>query len=118
MKKKIIIGCILAAFIMIALPSTSVAESKSAKERLELEQVICEKSEENLIIKDNPFGPTIILRALLWMRNLLLLTLVGSIVVVRRLRNLLNRLRNLFDLSASTVQTCDFTGKMYFIGKA
>ena len=92
MKKKIIIGCILSAFIMIALPSTSVAESKSAKERLELEQVICEQSEENLNIKDNPFGPTIILRALLWMRNLLLLTLVGSIVIVRRLRKFFIRI--------------------------
>ena len=118
MKKKIIIGCILAAFIMIALPSTSVAESRSAKERLELEQVICEQSEENLNIKDNPFGPTIILRALLWMRNLLLLTLVGSIVIVRRLRCLLLRLRNLFDLFTSTVQTCDFTGKIDFTSKA
>jgi hypothetical protein len=37
MKKKIIIGCILAVFIMIALPSTSVAESKSAEKRFELE---------------------------------------------------------------------------------
>ena len=88
MKKKIIIGCILAAFIMIALPSTSVAETKSAEKRLELEQVICEQSEENLIIKDSPFGPTIILRALLWMRNLFLLTIVGGIVIVRRIRKL------------------------------
>jgi hypothetical protein len=92
MKKKLIIGCILAVFIMLALPSTSVAESKSSKERLELEQVICEQSEENLIIKDNPFGPTVILRALLWMRNLLLLTLVGSIVIVRRIRKFFIRL--------------------------
>jgi hypothetical protein len=103
MKKKIIIGCIFAAFIMIALPSTSVAESQSAKERLELEQVIYEQLEENLIIKDDPFGPTIILRALLLMRNLLLLTLFGGIVIVWRLSKFLNRLRNLFNLSASTV---------------
>ena len=89
MKKIIIIGCILAVLIMIALPSTSVAESKSAKERLELEQVICEQSEENLIIKDNPFGPTVILRTLLWMRNLLLLIPFGGIVIVRRIRKLL-----------------------------
>jgi len=95
MKKKIIIGCIVAAFIMIALPSTSVAESKSVKERLEIEQVIYEESEENLIIKDNPFGPTVILRALLWMRNLMLLTLVGSIVIVRRIRKLFNRILDL-----------------------
>lgn len=103
MKKKIIIGCILAAFIMIALPSTSVAESKSAKERLELEQVICEQLEENLIIKDNPFGPTIILRALLLMRNLLLITLFGGIVIVWRISKFINRIRDLFNLSASTI---------------
>ena len=76
---------------MIALPSTSVAESKSAKERFELEQVIFEQSEENLIIKDNPFGPTVILRLLLWTRNLVILSLVGIIVIVMRLRNLFNR---------------------------
>ena len=92
MKKKIIIGCILAAFIMIALPSTSVAESKSAKDRLELEQVICEQPEENLNTKDNPFGPTVILRLLLWMRNLLLLTFVGIIVIVRRIRKFLSNI--------------------------
>ena len=86
MKKKIIIGCILATLIMIALPSTSVAQSKSAKERLEFEQVICEQPEENLNTKDNPSGPTVILRLLLWMRNLMLLTLVGIIVIIRRIR--------------------------------
>jgi len=88
MKKKIIIGCILATLIMIALPSTSVAQSKSAKERLEFKQVICEQSEEDFNIKDNPFGPTIILRTLLLMRNLLLLIPFGGIVIVRRIRKL------------------------------
>ena len=88
MKKKIIIGCIFAAFIMMALPSTSAAESKSAEKRLELEQTLYEQSEENLIIKDTPFGPTIILRTLLWIRNLMLLTVFGGIIVIRRIRKL------------------------------
>ena len=77
---------------MMALPSTSAAESKSAEKRLELKQMLSEQSEENLIIKDNPFGPTIILRALLWMRNLMLLTVVGGIVIIRRIRKRLNNL--------------------------
>lgn len=88
MKKKIIIGCILAAFIMLTLPSTSATESKSAKERIEFKQVFCEPSEEDFDIKDNPFGPTVILRTLLLMRNLLLLTLFGGVVIVRRIRKL------------------------------
>lgn len=88
MKKKIIIGCILATFIMIALPLTSAAETKSVEKRLELEEVIYEQSEENLILKDNPFAPTIILRALLWMRNLFLLTFIVGIFAIRRIRKL------------------------------
>lgn len=91
MRKEIIIGCILAVFIMIALPSTSVAESRSAEKRLELEKMISEQSKENLIVKDNPFGPTIILRLLLWMRNLVLLTLGGIIFIVLRITKLFNR---------------------------
>jgi hypothetical protein len=92
MQKKIIIGCILAVFIMMALPSTSVAESTFSKERLELKQVICEQTEENLIIKDNPGEPAVILRILLLMRNLLLLTFLGGIVIVRRIRKLIFRI--------------------------
>lgn len=75
----------------MALPSTSVAESTSAKERFKLEQLIIEQSKENLINKDNPFGPTIILRSLLWIRNILILSFIGIIVIVRRLMDLFNR---------------------------
>ena len=83
---------------MMFLPSTSIAESTSVEERLDNEEIIQKHSEENLIIKDNPFGPTIILRMLLWTRNLFILSLVGIILVVMRLRDLLNR-------SSSAVQT-------------
>lgn len=82
---------------MIALPSTSVAESRSAEKRLELEKMLSEQSEENLMIKDNPFGPTVVLRLLLWMRNLVLLALIGVLLIVRRIRKLFNR-------SASTIE--------------
>jgi hypothetical protein len=60
--------------------------------------MILEQSEENIIVKDNPFGPTVVLRLLLWMRNLVLFALVGIILIVRRIMNLFNR-------SASAIQT-------------
>ncbi len=90
MKKKILIGCILVASVIMLLPSTSVAESNSAEERFELEETYQKQFEENLIIKDNPNGPTIILRFLLIMRNLLLLGIIGIIGLLITIMNLFN----------------------------
>ena len=70
------------------LPSTSIAESNSAVDRLDLEESIQKQSEEKLVIKDNPYGPSCILRLLLWLRNLLILGFVGIIVIA--LKNLFN----------------------------
>lgn len=70
------------------LPSTSVAESISAKERLELKEIYQKQSEENLIIKDNPYGPTCILRILLIIRNLILLGIIGIIGLIITIKNM------------------------------
>ena len=88
MKKKILIGSILIFCIMMLLPSTSVAESGSAEERLELKEVFQTQTEENLIIKNNPYGPTCILRILLIIRNLILLGFIGIIGLLITIKNM------------------------------
>ena len=90
MKKKIIFGCIIAVLIMIMLPSTSVAESNSVEERVRYEEIIQNQSEENVIIRVSPHEPTLILRLLLIIRNLLLLGIVGIIGIIFTLLNLIN----------------------------
>jgi len=82
MNKKILIGCVLVVGIIMLLPSTSIAESSLAEERLELEKVFKKQSEEIPIIKENPNGPTCILRLLLILRNLIILGFVGIIYIL------------------------------------
>ena len=72
------------------LPSTSVAESNSFEERQLLREAIQEQIKENPITKDDPSGPTCILRLLLIIRNLLLLGIVGIIGIIFTLLNLVN----------------------------
>ncbi|KYK23460.1 hypothetical protein AYK21_02600 [Thermoplasmatales archaeon SG8-52-2] len=90
MKKKILIGCIIAACVMMLLPTTSVAESNSVEERLSLKEAIQEQIKENPITRDGESGPTCILRLLLIIRNLLLLGIVGIIGIIFTLLNLIN----------------------------
>ena len=88
MKKKILIGCILVICTIMLLPSTSVAESSSAKERLELKEAFQKQTEENLIIRDNPYGPTCILRLLLIIRNIILIGFIGIIGLLITIKNM------------------------------
>jgi hypothetical protein len=90
MNKKILIGCILVACIMMVLPSTTVAESNSAEDRIKLKEVVQEQIEETLNVRDGPHEPTLILRLLLVMRNLLLLGIVGIIGIIFTIINLIN----------------------------
>ena len=90
MKRKILIGCILVICTIMLLPSTSVAESSSVKERLELKEVFQKQTEENLIIRDNPYGPTCILRILLIIRNILLIGVIGIIGLLITIKNKFN----------------------------
>lgn len=79
MKKKILFGSILAVFIMVMLPSASAAESETAIERNKLRMYIEELQEE---IGSNPVEPTIVLRLLLWLRNLVLIVIFGIILLI------------------------------------
>ena len=72
------------------LPSTSVAESNSVEERVRYEEIIQNQSEENVIIRVSSHEPTLILRLLLIIRNLLLLGIVGIIGIIFTLLNLIN----------------------------
>ena len=90
MKKKILIGCLIVACVMMILPSTTVAESNSVEDRIKLREKIQEQIEETLDVKDGPHEPTLILRLLLIMRNLLLLGIIGIIGIIFTLINLIN----------------------------
>ena len=90
MKKKILIGCLIVACVMMILPSTTVAESNSVEDRIKLREKIQEQIEETLDVTDGPHEPTLILRLLLIMRNLLLLGIVGIIGIIFTLINLIN----------------------------
>jgi hypothetical protein len=100
MKKKIIIGCILIIFVIMLLPSSSVAESTSVEKRLQLKESFEKIVEENLIIKDNSEGPTIILRLLLLLRNVFLLCVIGVVGIILAIRKIFNML---FNISAATI---------------
>jgi hypothetical protein len=89
MKKKIIIGCIIAAFVMILLPSTSVAESNSVEDRISYKEAVQDQIEEILTVEDGPYEPACILRLLLIIRNLLLFGIVGIIGIIFTLLNLI-----------------------------
>lgn len=78
MKKRIFLGCILSAFIMLAMPSVSAIESESAEERSELIEDLIEQLKDNLESKD--YKPQFILRMLLIIRNLLILC--GSLAII------------------------------------
>lgn len=72
------------------LPSTCVAESSSIEERIQYKEVLNTISEENYVTRDDPSEPTLILRLLLIIRNLLLLGIVGIIGIIFTLMNLIN----------------------------
>jgi len=78
MKRRIILGCLLSAFIMLAMPAVSAVESESAEERSELRKDLIEQLKNNLESKS--YKPTFILRMLLIIRNLLLLC--GALIVM------------------------------------
>jgi hypothetical protein len=100
MKKRFIIGCILVIFILMLLPSSSVAESNSVEKRLELKEFIENQIEEIPIIKENSEDPTIILRLLLILRNIFLLCVIGVVGIILAIRNIINRI---FNISATPV---------------
>ena len=87
MKKRIILGCLLSAFIMLVLPAVSAVESESAEERSELIKDLIEQLKDNLESKS--YKPTCILRMLLIIRNLLLLC--GTLIIIIILSLLGNR---------------------------
>lgn len=72
------------------LPSTSIAESSSVEERIQYEEVLNTISEENQVTRDDPYEPTLILRLLLIIRNILLIGIVGIIGIIFTLMNLIN----------------------------
>ena len=57
MKKKILIGCLIVACVMMILPSTTVAESNSVEDRIKLREKIQEQIEETLDVTDGPHEP-------------------------------------------------------------
>jgi len=67
MKKRIIIGCLLAVFIMMMLPSTSVADSSTVNERAKTQEQYIEKILEE---KENNANPLCVARLWLWIRNI------------------------------------------------
>ena len=87
MKRRIILGCLLAAFIMMLLPSTSVAESSTVNERTKIQQEYIEEMLEE--IEDDPHAPLCILRLLLWLRNVLIIGIIY--IVIQIIKDLLNK---------------------------
>ena len=79
MKKKIVLGSILAVFIMVMLPSASATESETAIERNKLRTYIEEIHET---LGDDPAEPTIILRLLLWIKNLTIVVILAIILLM------------------------------------
>ena len=75
---------------MMLLPSTSVAESSSVEERIQYEEVLSTISEENHVTRDDPYEPTLILRLLLIIRNILLIGIIGIVGIIFTLMNLIN----------------------------
>ena len=93
MKKTILIGSLLTVFVLMMMPSISAVESDSFDERTKLRELLeqrlsfIQEAQENF--DDEPPQPTIFLRMLLWIKNLILL-LVTAPVWVTILLKLLN----------------------------
>jgi len=83
MKKGIVIGSILAVFLMVLLPTTSLAESSTAIERIQKQQIILKELQDKIYTKQ--WEPTCILRLLLWIRNAVLISLFITILIISRL---------------------------------
>ena len=83
MKKGIVIGSILAVFLMVLLPTTSLAESSTAIERIQKQQIILKELQDKIYTKQ--WEPTCILRLLLWIRNAVLISLYITILIISRL---------------------------------
>jgi len=79
MKKKIIFGSILAVFIMMMLPLASATESKAAIKSNKLRMYLDKFKGE---IGNDPPEPTIILRLLLWLKNIILVICIGIILLL------------------------------------
>ena len=84
MKKGIVIWSILIVLIMALLPTTSIAESTSAIERIEKKQALLKEIQENIYPKEGE--PTCILRLLLWLRNAIILGI--GFVIFKIIKNL------------------------------
>ena len=82
MRRGIIFGSILVVLIIMILPITSLAESQSAKERIELQENYLKQTRENIFIK--PHEPACILRLLLWLRNLIGIGIIAIILLILR----------------------------------
>lgn len=86
MRKGIIVGTLLIVFVTIMLPITSLAESNSATERIEKQQIFLKEIQEN--ISPKAWEPTCILRLLLWLRNVVLFG--GILIIIKIVKNLFN----------------------------
>jgi len=87
MKKKIVIGSLLVVFIMVLLPTNSVAESSSATKRIEKQQAFFKELEEKLYPKN--WEPTCILRLLLWLRNAIIIGVI--LIIIKIIKDLFNQ---------------------------
>jgi len=86
MRKGIIAGTLLIVFVTIMLPITSLADSNSATERIEKQQIFLKEIQENISPKE--WEPTFILRLLLWLRNVLLFGVF--LIIIKTVKNLFN----------------------------
>jgi len=83
MKKTIIIGSLLTVFILMMMPSISAVESDSLDERTTLRELLeqrlsfIQEAQENF--DDEPPQPTILIRLILWIKNLILLLVTAPI---------------------------------------
>jgi len=87
MRKVIVIGSISVVLIMLLLPTTSIAESNSVIERIEKQQAVLKKVQENLYPTN--WEPTCILRLLLWLRNAIIIA--GILVIIKIIKSLFNQ---------------------------
>jgi len=85
MKKGIILGSLLIVISVVLIPITSLAESNTATERIEKQQLYL-KIQEN--ISSREWEPTFILRLLLWIRNVIIIG--GLLIIIKTIKNLLN----------------------------
>lgn len=93
MKKKIIIGSLLAVFLITMLPTTNVVGSNTVKETLksQLPHAIPNIDFERIKLKntDNPAEPLVITTLLIWLLKIIRGILSASIVFLKIVRGIM-----------------------------